>query len=207
MVRMHWANSGRTPGKRVSCVALVQAYIIPGIAWFVLWRLGRLGSLDRTSGVNLANCSIMVSFIYHPRHNTDQSQCPPVKGVYVTWSNDPPNPKIQDWNVTELKVCLFRGFLHRNLCSSTRLIPIDDTWINPSLPISGGPSTLGWWRTNHGWWNHEAESGPGREGVTLYFILMNHFTNCCLKRHVSHLHVRSISNFISREFPRRMSSV
>jgi parafibromin len=27
-----------------------------------------------------------------------------VKGIYVTWSNDPPNPKIKDWNVTELKV-------------------------------------------------------------------------------------------------------
>lgn len=27
-----------------------------------------------------------------------------VKGVYVTWSSDPPNLKIQDWNVTELKV-------------------------------------------------------------------------------------------------------
>jgi len=28
----------------------------------------------------------------------------PVKGIYVTWSNDPPNTKIKDWNVTELKV-------------------------------------------------------------------------------------------------------
>ena len=27
-----------------------------------------------------------------------------VKGIYVTWSNDPPNTKIKDWNVTELKV-------------------------------------------------------------------------------------------------------
>lgn len=27
-----------------------------------------------------------------------------VKGVHVAWSNDPPNPKIKDWNVTELKV-------------------------------------------------------------------------------------------------------
>ena len=28
-----------------------------------------------------------------------------VKGIYVSWSNDPPNTKIKDWNVTELKVC------------------------------------------------------------------------------------------------------
>jgi len=30
-----------------------------------------------------------------------------VKGIYVTWANDPPNAKIKDWNVTELKVRLF----------------------------------------------------------------------------------------------------
>lgn len=30
-----------------------------------------------------------------------------VKGFYVSWANDPPNPKIKDWNVTELKVNLF----------------------------------------------------------------------------------------------------
>ena len=27
-----------------------------------------------------------------------------VKGVYVSWSNDPPNTKIKDWNVSEMKV-------------------------------------------------------------------------------------------------------
>ena len=27
-----------------------------------------------------------------------------VKGIYVSWSNDPPNTKITNWNVTELKV-------------------------------------------------------------------------------------------------------
>ncbi|OBZ75960.1 Cell division control protein 73 [Grifola frondosa] len=27
-----------------------------------------------------------------------------VKGIYVSWTNDPPNPKIKDWNVTELKI-------------------------------------------------------------------------------------------------------
>lgn len=27
-----------------------------------------------------------------------------VKGIYVSWANDPPNTKIKDWNVTELKV-------------------------------------------------------------------------------------------------------
>ncbi|KAF9228911.1 RNA polymerase II-associated protein [Gyrodon lividus] len=27
-----------------------------------------------------------------------------VKGIYFTWANDPPNAKIKDWNVTELKI-------------------------------------------------------------------------------------------------------
>jgi parafibromin len=27
-----------------------------------------------------------------------------VKGIYISWSNEPPNTKIKDWNVTELKV-------------------------------------------------------------------------------------------------------
>lgn len=27
-----------------------------------------------------------------------------VKGMYVAWANDPPNPRIKDWNVAELKV-------------------------------------------------------------------------------------------------------
>ncbi|OCH86204.1 CDC73-domain-containing protein [Obba rivulosa] len=27
-----------------------------------------------------------------------------VKGIYVSWTNDPPNSKIKDWNVTELKI-------------------------------------------------------------------------------------------------------
>jgi parafibromin len=27
-----------------------------------------------------------------------------VKGIYVTWAHDPQNPRIKDWNVTELKV-------------------------------------------------------------------------------------------------------
>jgi parafibromin len=29
-----------------------------------------------------------------------------VKGMYFSWVNDPQNPKIKDWNVTELKVCV-----------------------------------------------------------------------------------------------------
>jgi len=27
-----------------------------------------------------------------------------VKGIHVTWANDPPNPRVRDWNVTDLKI-------------------------------------------------------------------------------------------------------
>lgn len=29
-----------------------------------------------------------------------------MKGVYFQWTNDPPNPRTKDWNVSELKVSL-----------------------------------------------------------------------------------------------------
>jgi len=48
-----------------------------------------------------------------------------VKGMYVTWSNDPPNPKIKDWNVTELKAC--------SLCLS---LPMWPGWTNIDWPAS-----------------------------------------------------------------------
>ena len=33
-----------------------------------------------------------------------------VKGNYVSWSNDSPNTKIEDWNFAELKVCPFFNY-------------------------------------------------------------------------------------------------
>ncbi|KAL4065086.1 RNA pol II accessory factor, Cdc73 family-domain-containing protein [Scleroderma yunnanense] len=38
-----------------------------------------------------------------------------VKGIYVTWSNDPPNPKIKDWNVTELKIDPHRRHIDKSV--------------------------------------------------------------------------------------------
>ena len=34
-----------------------------------------------------------------------------VKGIYLSLTSDPPNPKISDWNVTELKVCFGLSYL------------------------------------------------------------------------------------------------
>jgi hypothetical protein len=39
-----------------------------------------------------------------------------VKGIYFQWSNEPTNPVIKDWNVTEMRVSRRRGF---NVSAST----------------------------------------------------------------------------------------
>ncbi|THH21489.1 hypothetical protein EW146_g112 [Bondarzewia mesenterica] len=48
-------------------------------------------------------------------HGTDmRTHCVcAVKGVYVSWTIDPPNSKIKDWNVTEIKVSQMRYDRHR----------------------------------------------------------------------------------------------
>ncbi|KZT11161.1 RNA polymerase II-associated protein [Laetiporus sulphureus 93-53] len=38
-----------------------------------------------------------------------------VKGIYVSWTNDPPNPKIKDWNVTELKIDQHRRHVDKSV--------------------------------------------------------------------------------------------
>merc|ERR1712093_462838 len=45
-----------------------------------------------------------------------------VKGIYVKWTNDPPNPKIATWNVSELKI----DPMKRHLDKST----VSDFWRN-----------------------------------------------------------------------------
>jgi len=66
-----------------------------------------------------------------------------VKGIYVSWSNDSPNAKIKDWNVTELKVCahpssiISSNFFLWTWFFSHRSTLTYDTLINPSLRISG----------------------------------------------------------------------
>ncbi|KAJ8587871.1 CDC73-domain-containing protein [Rhizopogon salebrosus TDB-379] len=38
-----------------------------------------------------------------------------VKGIYVSWANDPPNTKIKDWNVTELKIDPHRRHIDKSV--------------------------------------------------------------------------------------------
>ncbi|KAI0294655.1 RNA polymerase II accessory factor [Multifurca ochricompacta] len=57
-----------------------------------------------------------------------------VKGIYVSWANDPPNPKIKDWNVTELKIDPHRR--HVDKSSVAYFWKTLDTWTalhKPSL--------------------------------------------------------------------------
>ena len=61
-----------------------------------------------------------------------------VKGIFVSWSNDPLNMKIKDWNATELKVRILTSLLVflMNFFSS-RWTLRNDTSTNLSLQISG----------------------------------------------------------------------
>ncbi|KAF4615188.1 hypothetical protein D9613_003417 [Agrocybe pediades] len=55
-----------------------------------------------------------------------------VKGVYVAWSNDPPNPKIKDWNVTELKIDPHRRHVDKSVVA--HFWKMLDTWIQTNKP-------------------------------------------------------------------------
>jgi parafibromin len=50
-----------------------------------------------------------------------------VKGIYVSWSNDPANTKIQDWNVTELKIDPHRRHVDKSVVA--HFWKTLDTWI------------------------------------------------------------------------------
>ncbi|KAI5118417.1 hypothetical protein M0805_005501 [Coniferiporia weirii] len=41
-----------------------------------------------------------------------------VRGFYVSWANDPPNTKIKDWNVTELKIDQHRRHVDKSVVAS-----------------------------------------------------------------------------------------
>jgi len=55
-----------------------------------------------------------------------------VKGVYVTWANDPPNPKVKDWNVTELKIDPHRRHVDK-MTVANFWMQIDD-WVQQNKP-------------------------------------------------------------------------
>ncbi|KII89442.1 hypothetical protein PLICRDRAFT_109795 [Plicaturopsis crispa FD-325 SS-3] len=55
-----------------------------------------------------------------------------VKGIYVSWSNDPPNPKIKDWNVTELKIDPHRRHVDKAVLA--HLWKTLDTWTAVNKP-------------------------------------------------------------------------
>ncbi|KAK7048495.1 CDC73-C domain-containing protein [Favolaschia claudopus] len=55
-----------------------------------------------------------------------------VKGIYVSWSNDPPNAKIKDWNVTELKIDPLRRHVDKSVVA--HFWKILDTWTSANKP-------------------------------------------------------------------------
>jgi parafibromin len=55
-----------------------------------------------------------------------------VKGIYVSWSNDPPNTKIKDWNVTELKIDPHRRHVDKSVVA--HFWKMLDSWIQTNKP-------------------------------------------------------------------------
>lgn len=84
-----------------------------------------------------------------PINNSHINSCE-VKGIYVSWSNDPPNPKIKDWNVSEIKVCFFVH--HVRLVIST-LMKIDPhrRHIDKSVVAHFWKMLDSWTMTNKPW--------------------------------------------------------
>ncbi|KAG6908036.1 hypothetical protein DXG01_006398 [Tephrocybe rancida] len=55
-----------------------------------------------------------------------------VKGIYVSWANDPPNTKIKDWNVMELKIDPHRRHVDKSVVA--HFWKTLDTWIMSNKP-------------------------------------------------------------------------
>ncbi|KAH7903928.1 RNA pol II accessory factor, Cdc73 family-domain-containing protein [Hygrophoropsis aurantiaca] len=55
-----------------------------------------------------------------------------VKGIYVSWANDPPNTKIKDWNVTELKIDPHRRHVDKSVVA--HFWKILDDWMLANKP-------------------------------------------------------------------------
>ncbi|KAJ7134764.1 RNA pol II accessory factor, Cdc73 family-domain-containing protein [Mycena epipterygia] len=55
-----------------------------------------------------------------------------VKGIYVSWSNEPPNVKIKDWNVTELKIDPIRRHVDKSVVA--HFWKTLDTWTTANKP-------------------------------------------------------------------------
>ncbi|KAJ3775129.1 RNA polymerase II accessory factor cdc73 family protein [Lentinula raphanica] len=55
-----------------------------------------------------------------------------VKGVYVSWANDSSNPKIKDWNVTELKIDQQRRHIDKSVVA--HFWKLLDDWMSANKP-------------------------------------------------------------------------
>jgi len=55
-----------------------------------------------------------------------------VKGIYFTWANDPPNAKIKNWNVTELKIDPHRRHIDKSVVA--HFWKIIDDWTLANKP-------------------------------------------------------------------------
>jgi parafibromin len=98
--------------ERVVCVMTTgQAWQFKPYKWnepITLFHHGEQLAVDSLSTTGDGD-SVYLPLLYSARYLSPAF--PPVKGIYVSWSNDPPNTKIKDWNVTELKVRAFTLYI------------------------------------------------------------------------------------------------
>ncbi|ETW81248.1 hypothetical protein HETIRDRAFT_417412 [Heterobasidion irregulare TC 32-1] len=55
-----------------------------------------------------------------------------LKGVYMSWTNDPSNPGVEDWNVTEIKIDPNRGRIDKSTVAHSWKMP--DMWTTQNKP-------------------------------------------------------------------------
>ncbi|KAK7056604.1 accessory factor associated with RNA polymerase II [Paramarasmius palmivorus] len=60
-----------------------------------------------------------------------------VKGIYMSWTTEPPNPKIGDWNVTELKIDQHRRHVDKSVVAHFWRILDDWTLANKPWLVKG----------------------------------------------------------------------
>ncbi|KAI3621871.1 rna polymerase ii accessory cdc73 family [Moniliophthora roreri] len=60
-----------------------------------------------------------------------------VKGIYMSWTTEPPNPKIRDWNVTELKIDQHRRHVDKSVVAHFWRILDDWTLANKPWLVKG----------------------------------------------------------------------
>ncbi|EEB99133.1 hypothetical protein MPER_01245, partial [Moniliophthora perniciosa FA553] len=67
----------------------------------------------------------------------DEPRSYSITGIYMSWTTEPPNPKIRDWNVTELKIDQHRRHVDKSVVAHFWRILDDWTLANKPWLVKG----------------------------------------------------------------------